>query len=60
MTFKITYDQIPESEDVDLFETIEEVIDFAIRMLSGTYYIDMSFSDLEKELINNGYFISKR
>ena len=59
----LTYDQIPEDEACDSFETIEEVVQFAIDNLNendgehGRYSFDLSFAEFNEVLYKNGYFL---
>lgn len=56
--FTLTYDQIDESEQSDSFDTIQEVIEFSIKYLNGSYYENMSKQELIIELESNGYYLN--
>jgi len=56
--FRVTYDQFLETEYFNVFNTMEEVIEFAMNVLHGTYTRDMTRSQLVTELEANGYFLN--
>ena len=61
--FIITADQIPESEWIRTFKTLDEAIEYAKDNLNdndgehGYYVSGMEYSDFRDVLYGNGYFL---
>jgi len=57
MAIILGYDQISLDEDSETFDSMEQVLEFAIEQLNGNYSSDMSDIELEVELDQNGYYL---
>jgi hypothetical protein len=56
--YELTYDQIPEEEQKETFDTLHEAYTFAIEMLHGSYSHNLTFDEFCNELEANGYYLT--
>ena len=57
MKLHLTYDQVPEDECCDVFESLDELKTFAVDQLNGSYNMNMNWAELNMELNKNGYYV---